>query len=56
MRDSNNVPIKAIEDRLIKWEEFFEVKLNHDAPSVVSQDIADSLDESHTVNRQKKRK
>ncbi|VDN50549.1 unnamed protein product [Dracunculus medinensis] len=35
------VLIKSIKDRLIRWKEFFEAKLNHEAPSV-APDIADT--------------
>ncbi|VDN53945.1 unnamed protein product [Dracunculus medinensis] len=40
-RDINGAPIKAIKDRVRRWKEFFEAKLNHDASSVVPN-ITDS--------------
>ncbi|VDN53510.1 unnamed protein product [Dracunculus medinensis] len=49
VRDSNGVLIKSIKDRLIRWKEFFEAKLNHEAPSV-APDIADTFPEAYVCN------
>lgn len=46
MQDSSGVPsIQATNDRLIRWKEFFEVKLNHDTPSILPG-MADPLTET----------
>ncbi|VDN50824.1 unnamed protein product [Dracunculus medinensis] len=37
----NGASVKGIKDRLIRWKEFFEAGLKHDAPSVVPN-ITDS--------------
>lgn len=42
------MPVKNIKDLLIKWKEFFEAKLNDDAPSVIPD--ADSLVEPYVCN------
>ncbi|VDN51632.1 unnamed protein product [Dracunculus medinensis] len=49
VRDSNGVPVKSIKDRLIRWKEFFEIKLNHEAPSV-APDITDMFAEPYACN------
>uniref|UniRef100_A0A0N4UFM7 Calmodulin n=1 Tax=Dracunculus medinensis TaxID=318479 RepID=A0A0N4UFM7_DRAME len=48
IRDSNGVPVKSIKDRLIRWKEFFEIKLNHEAP--VAPDIADTVAGPYVCN------
>ncbi|VDN53214.1 unnamed protein product [Dracunculus medinensis] len=35
VRYINGVPIRAVKNRLRRWKEFFEAKLNHDAPSII---------------------
>ncbi|VDN58025.1 unnamed protein product [Dracunculus medinensis] len=49
VRDSNCVLIKSIKDCLIRWKEFFEAKLNHEAPSI-APDIADTFAEAYACN------
>lgn len=48
VQDINGASFKVI-PRLVRWEEFFEAKLNYDMPSVIL-DIADSLVESYVYN------
>lgn len=40
--------VKNIKDRLVRWEEFFEVKLNHYSPSAVVGIVGYPL--GHTLN------
>lgn len=46
VRDNNDVPVKTINDCLIRLKESFEAKLNHGAPSIASN-ITDSFVEPY---------
>lgn len=41
VRDNNGVLLR-VKDHLIRWKEFFEIKLNHDVPSV-APDISNTF-------------
>ncbi|VDN59542.1 unnamed protein product [Dracunculus medinensis] len=49
VRDINGVPIKTVKDRLRRWKEFFEGKLNHGPPFIV-QNITDLPVEPYVCN------
>lgn len=44
--------LKTIKNLLGRWKEFFEIKLNNDAPFVAFPDIADSLVVPYVCNRE----
>lgn len=49
--NNNNVPVKTIKDRIIRWKKFFDSNLNRDTPFVVL-DITKSLIKSYACNRE----